>query len=211
MARRVRGFWKRAARAAAVALLAWSLAAWGAARWLVVAQELPRADAIAVLGGAASYVERTRHAARLFGEGRAPVVALTNEGLAGGWSQAEQRNPLFVERAAEELTRAGVPAARIEVLPRLVTSTHDEAVALRQYAESRGWRSLLVVTSGYHSRRALWTLRRVFTGSAVAVGLSPAAPVDETPRAATWWLAPRGWRLVAGEYVKLIYYRWQYS
>ena len=211
MARRPTAFWKRAARAAAVALLCWPPAAWGAARWLVVSEELPNADAIVVLSGAASYVERARHAARLFHEGRGAVVVLTDEGLRGGWSQAEQRNPLFVERAAEELRRAGVPAGRVEVLPRLVASTHDEAVALRSYAESRGWRSMLVVTSGYHSRRARWTLRRVFRGSAVAVGLSPAAPDGETPRAATWWLTPRGWQLVAGEYVKLIYYRWQYS
>lgn len=211
MRRPSRAFWKRAARAAAVALAAWSLAAWGAARWLVVAEEVERADAVAVLGGAASYVERTRHAARLFREGRGGVVALTNEGLAGGWSQDEQRNPLFVERAADELRRAGVPAERIEVLPGVVTSTHDEAVALRAYAESRGWRTLLVVTSGYHSRRALWTLRKVFEGSAVAVGLSPAGPHGDGPREWTWWLTPRGWQLVGGEYVKLIYYRWRYS
>ena len=203
--------WRRAGRAAVVALIAWSLAAWGAARWLVVAEELPRADALVVLGGAAMYVERAREAARLFGEGRAPTVVLTNEGLRGGWSQSEQRNPFFYERAARELQSAGVAAERIEVVPGTVASTYDEAVALKSYAASRGWRSLIVVTSGYHARRALWTFRRVFEGSNVAVGLAPAAPAAGTPSPLAWWLRPRGWRLVAGEYLKLVYYRWQYS
>ena len=203
--------WRRAWRVALVALVAWSLAAWGAARWLVVEAGLPQADAIVVLGGAAAYVERTREAARLFREGRAPIVALTDEGLRGGWSQSEQRNPFFHERAADELRRAGVPGERIELMPGFVTSTHDEAVKLRAYAASRGWRSLLVVTSGYHARRALWTFRRVFEGSNIAVGLEPAAPGEGTPAAFLWWLKPRGWRQVAGEYVKLVYYRWQYS
>jgi uncharacterized SAM-binding protein YcdF (DUF218 family) len=203
--------WRRAGRAAVAALAAWSLAAWGAARWLVVAEALPRADAMVVLGGAAAYRERARAAAGLFGEGRAPVVALTNDGLRGGWSQAEQRNPFFYERAGEELRRAGVPAEKIELVPGLVTSTHDEAVALKAYAAARGWRSLLVVTSEYHARRSLWTFRRVFAGSGIAVGLAPAGPGEGTPSGAFWWLRPRGWRLVAGEYVKLVYYRWQYS
>lgn len=203
--------WRRAGRAAVVALAAWTLAAWGAARWLVVAESLPRADAVVVLGGAAAYVERTREAARVYGEGRAPVVVLTNEGLRGGWSQAEQRNPYFHERAAEELRRAGVPRERIELVPGVVTSTHDEAVALKAYAASRGWRALVVVTSGYHARRALWTFRRAFAGSGVAVGLEPARAGAGTPSELFWWLRPRGWRLVAGEYVKLVYYRWQYS
>lgn len=194
-----------------MALAAWSLVAWGAARWLAVADALPRADAVVVLGGAAAYVERTREAARLYGEGRAPVVVLTNDGLRGGWSQEQQRNPFFHERAGDELRRAGVAADRIELVPGLVTGTHDEAVAVRAYAAARGWRSLLVVTSRYHSRRARWTFRRVFAGSDTAVGLAPAAPGEGTPPAFAWWLSPRGWRLVAGEYLKLIYYRWQYT
>jgi uncharacterized SAM-binding protein YcdF (DUF218 family) len=115
-----------------------------------------------------------------------------------------------VERAAAELRRAGVPAERIEVLPRVVNGTHDEAVLLREYAAAKGLRSLLVVTSAYHSRRALWTLRRVFERSGVAVGLSAPPPDGATPSPATWWLSARGWREVAGEYLKFIYYRLHY-
>ena len=205
---RVRGWGFR--RVAVVALAAWWLAAWAAAHALVAGAELERADALVVLGGSASYVERTRRAAELFKEGRAPRVILTDDGERGGWSSSEQRNPFFVERAAEELRGAGVPDECIEVLPRQLSSTHEEAEALRAHASQRGYTSLLVVTSAYHSRRARWTWRRVFEGSGITFGLEAVAPGTESPRFATWWFYPSGWRQVAGEYVKLAYYFWHY-
>ena len=64
-----------------------------------------------------------------------------------------------------------MPQTRIEVLSPLVSSTHEEAVLLREFAAAHNLRSLLFVTSAYHSRRALWTLRRVFEGSGVEIGL----------------------------------------
>lgn len=174
-------------------------------------RELERADALVVLGGSAAYVERTRFAARLFLEGRAPRVILTNDGLRGGWSQGQQRNPFFYERAAEELSRAGVPAEKIEVLPETVTTTYDEAALVGDYAASRGLRALLFVTSAYHTRRALWTLGRVLAGRGVEFGVDAPPPGEgESPAAATWWLHARGWRAVALEYPKFVYYRIHY-
>jgi uncharacterized SAM-binding protein YcdF (DUF218 family) len=197
-------------RTGAAALAVWALVAWGAARALVVEAELGRADFIVVLGGAAAYRERAQHAARLYGEGRAPLVLLTFDGTRAGWSQAEQTNPPFVQLAREELLRAGVPGASVEVLPGLVTSTYEEATRVCEFAPGRGAQSVLVVTSAYHSRRALWTFRRVARGRGLTVGLSAAPAGGQTPPAAWWWLRPAGWRQVAAEYPKLIYYRITY-
>jgi uncharacterized SAM-binding protein YcdF (DUF218 family) len=194
-----------------VALAAWPLVAWAAARWLVVSAPLDgRADALVVLSGGEVYRERTALAARLFAEGRAGRVVLTNDTEPGGWSHERERTMLFVERAREALERAGVPAESIEVVPDPVASTRDEAAAVAGYARSRGWRSILFVTSGYHSRRALWTVRRAFAEGGVAAGIESVAPGEETPAPSRWWLGARGWRVVAGEYVKLIYYRLSY-
>jgi uncharacterized SAM-binding protein YcdF (DUF218 family) len=207
---RTRSRRKRVLVACAVALLLWSLLAWVAARALIAHAELAHADALVVLAGSSAYVERTRLAAQLYAEGRASVVLLTNDNERGGWSSAEQRNPFFVERAVGELTAAGVPREHIVVLPQPVTSTYDEARALRDYAAAHDLRALLVVTSAYHSRRALWTLRRVFAGSNIEVGLMPVAPGAQTPLPSRWWLSGCGWRVVAVEYVKLFYYRIHY-
>jgi len=188
-------------------LIAWPLLGWIAAKGLIVNAELPQADTIAVLAGSSTYLERTHRAAQLFHEGRASKIALTNDNLHSGWSGEQQRNPLFVEQAFDELTNQGVPAARIEIVPGAVTNTYDEAVRLRQYALARSVRSILVVTSAYQSRRALWTLRRVFERSDIAIGLDSVEPGEQSPTPATWWLHRLGWKLVPGEYLKIIYYR----
>ncbi len=206
----VRQDWKRRAwrglRFVIIALLLWSLVAWIAARALITSAELERADALVVLSGSAAYKERTHRAALLFRAGRAPLIILTNDNEPSGWSSREQRNPLFVERARDELISAGVPAEKIIILPDVVASTYDEAIAVRNFAASRGLHSILFVTSAYHSRRALRTARYVFADGNVEVGLDAPPPGEDAPHPFLWWLTLRGWLMVAEEYPKLIYY-----
>jgi uncharacterized SAM-binding protein YcdF (DUF218 family) len=194
----------------AALLAAWPPLAWAAACWLVVDSRPERSDALVVLGGSSTYRERTEYAARLYGEGFAPRVLLTDDGLRGGWSQEQQRNPFFVERAAAALESAGVPAENVETLRPQTSSTYEEALLLREYVAARGLGSLLVVTSGYHSRRARWTFERVFEGSGVRLSVASVAPGRQTPAPAAWWLSVAGWRVVALEYLKLAYYRLRY-
>lgn len=201
-----RGLWWRGV---VLVLVLWPLAAWAAARCLIVETPLARADAMVILSGSSAYVERTQKAAELYRQGYAPLIILTDDQQQGSWSNADWRNPFFVERARRELERAGVPPERIEALPQRVASTHDESRLLRDYAQARKLTSLLIVTSAYHSRRALWTMRRAFTGSNVRLAL--AASGEDTLPASTWWLQPRGWQAVVGEYGKLVYYWLRYS
>lgn len=186
-------------------LVAWFVA-WIAARALIVDADIPKADAIVVLSGSSTYVERTHKAAELYNQGRAPLVILTDDNTRGGWSSAQQRNPYFVERAHEELVKQGVPPAQIRVAPGLASGTSEEVVVIKDYAVAQGLHSLLVVTSAYHSRRALRTLRKTFAATGTTVGMVTAPTGWQTPAPAFWWLHLEGWRSVAGEWVKLIYY-----
>jgi uncharacterized SAM-binding protein YcdF (DUF218 family) len=185
----------------------WVLVAWLAARFLIVNTPLNRTDVIVVLSGSSVYKERTQRAAQYYGQGLADRILLTNDNLRGEWSSSEQRNLFFHERARNNLLLLGVPADRVEVIPQPVTNTYDEAEVLREYAVTHGLRSLLVVTSAYHSRRALWTLRRVFAGTGIAISLQSVETGEQTPAPFTWWLHFRGWRMLVGEYVKNAYYR----
>jgi hypothetical protein len=57
-------------------------------------------------------------------------------------------------------------------------------------------------------------MRRVFRASGVRVGVSPVASggaAGQTPPAFGWWLSARGWRSVAPEYPKLVYYWLHYN
>lgn len=183
------------------------MVAWTAARLLVVCVPLAQADAIVVMSGSATFRERTQHAAALYNQGRAPRIVLTNDYLKSSWSSEQQRNPYYYERALDELHRAGVPDQNIAVIMVPIRSTRDEAVLLKEYAETHRLGSLLIVTSAYHSRRVLWTFRRIFQGTGKQIGIDPAEAGIETPGPAAWWLHRAGWEMVPGEYVKLFVYR----
>lgn len=186
------------------------LAGWLAAKALIVSSDLPAADAIVVLAGSSTYLERTQLAARIFFEGRSPIIILTNDGQRGGWSNERELNPLFVERAVADLGRRGVPSDRIKIVPGTANSTHDEAMQLRRYAIENQLRSMLLVATPYQTRRARWDFNRVFRGTSVVVGIVAAPPGEQSPGPATWWLHPLGWKLVPGEYAKLVYYVLRY-
>jgi len=189
-----------------ISLAALFFLAWGAAKFLILDAPLEHADAIVVLSGSAVIKELVQFAAQLYKAGRAPIVILTNDNQKGSWSSAEQRNPFFYEGAVDLLISGGVPRAVIEILMEPVSGTCDEARLLGRYAEDHGLKSILVVTSAYHSRRALWTLRQAFAINGITVGLSVVPPGNQSPSPIAWWLYIRGWQMVAGEYPKLVYY-----
>lgn len=174
-------------------------------------QDLAHADAIVVLAGSSTYLERVRFAARLLENGRASSIVLTNDGQLSGWSAVKERNLFFFERSVEELRRLGVPDKLITAIPRPVSSTYDEAIVVREYAQANRLRSILVITAPYQSRRALWVFQQTFQGSGVTIGLDSPPPGEQSPHPALWWARTLGWKLVPGEYLKLLYYRSHYS
>ena len=169
-------------------------------------EPVERADAIVVLSGSSTLIERTHHAAELYAQHHSQRILLTNDNRQGGWSAAEQRNPYFYERARSELTKLGVPDDHIEVISTPVHSTWEEALVLQDYVRTHQLRTILLVTSGYHSRRALWTFKAVFRGENVEVKLDTVDPGIQTPSPSVWWLHLKGWQMVPGEYLKIAYY-----
>jgi uncharacterized SAM-binding protein YcdF (DUF218 family) len=189
----------------------WILVAPFLAKFLIVEKSLDKADAILVLGGSSVYVERTQKAAILFKQGVAPKVLLTDDGRRSGWSRIEERNPPFVDLAKKELIAQGVPAEAIEILEPKVSGTIYEVEVLQKEAKEKNLNSVLIVTSAYHTRRSLWIFEKVFAENNIQteIGIESAMPGQQTPTPFMWWLSPRGWNLVAGEYVKTFYY-WVY-
>lgn len=188
--------------------LVWILFAPFLAERLIIEKSLEQADAILVLGGSATYIERTGKAAEIYKKGTAPKIFLTDDGERGSWNKIEQKNPKFVELARKRLIENGVPAENIEILEPEVFGTIDEARVLLQKIKKVGAKNILIVTSSYHTRRALWTFEKVFENENLAVNFGIAAPPPgmNTPQTQIWWLSIRGWQFVAGEYLKSFYY-----
>jgi uncharacterized SAM-binding protein YcdF (DUF218 family) len=197
--------WTKAFLAAAVC---WTVLAPIAARLLIVRVPIEKADAIVVLGGSAAYSERVDEAQLLYRGGVAPLILLTNDDGKAGWNEEEKRNPYFFELARWRLLRQGVPESSIRVLTPTVKGTMGEAEAIVDAALRENMSSLVIVTSPYHSRRALWTYRFVerTKGKNLDLGLEPAMNWTQSPRWYLWWVSPSGWLSIPSEYLKIAYY-----
>jgi len=194
-----------------ILLAVWAIVAPLLADLLVVERPIAKADAIVVLSGAADYKQRAEGGAAAFRNGIAPLILVTDDDQRGGWDDTEKGNPLFVERTIKVLKGNGVNSNAIEKLQARVHGTDDEADLVIRTAAERGYTSILLVTSEYHSRRALWTFEQFAANSGLRInfGIQCSPSSANYPGRATWWLSARGWRTVGAEYLKFGYY-WLY-
>jgi uncharacterized SAM-binding protein YcdF (DUF218 family) len=177
-----------------------------AGKALIVNDHLDPADMLFVLNGDVN--TRPGQTVELYRQGLAPVV-----GIAQAESHTTEEMGLIpneTDVAIQEMVNLGIPFDSIVVLPSdaAVTSTYDEAVALRQYVEANNIHSVIIVTSAFHTRRAKWICERELKGLDVTVSMA-AAP-DEDFTASNWWKSEQGLITVNNEYVKLFYYFWKY-
>ena len=135
-----------------------------------------KADALIVLGDDNFYADRATRAAELFREGKAPIVVASGRRLRPMAGIAELMEHDLVER--------GVPKDKIVRLAHDANNTREEAEALRKLAAQRKWRSVIVVTSNYHTRRARYIFRKVFP-QGIEVRIASARNGDFDPQ--RWW------------------------
>ena len=176
----------------------------GAGRLLVVSDPLPaRADAIVVMAG--SIADRVLEAADLYKSGLAPRVVVTRERLPRGEVSLRARGvrlPESSEQTLAALHALGVPPSATIVLPGRTRSTDSEARTIARWACARV-RSLVVVTSRYHSRRARLILRQALAPEIrLALRASRYDPFD----AERWWNDRRDAKAVLSELEKLTHY-----
>jgi uncharacterized SAM-binding protein YcdF (DUF218 family) len=136
---------------------------WGIAAGVLVqpaTETAHRADALVVLAGGRG--ERLPKALVLAHQQVAPVLVISN-GRDGRWPAANQ---LCAARQRFEV-----------VCPKPAPdTTRGEARMVRDLAARRGWRSVVVVTSTYHARRAQLLLGRCFDGQLQIVAAPPHQP-----------------------------------
>ncbi len=200
--------WRRSTRAAVILLLValFALLLWGlrnAGRPLVVSRDIGPSDAIVML--ASHEWERLPAAAEVARRFPASVVLLTMP------VKVTKFNCHLCSERASWLSHEGVAAERIVQLdPNPTSNTYGEAVAVRDYATRHPLHKLVVVTSPYHTRRALHVFEHVLRGMGVEVGVVPATAYS-TAEPDRWWRHPYDRWYVAYEWAALLEYRFKYG
>lgn len=187
----------------ALALAAYAFANVG--RYLSMEDSVTRSDAIAVLAG--TRMDRALEAADLFQRGVAPIIVLTQQRPEQSFALLAQRGirlPPDEEMTREVLQKLGVPPAAILVPPEVHRNTAQEARTLHQLAVADHWRTLIVVTSKYHLRRAGFAVRRELAGTGIQVAMHGTRYEDVNPN--WWWTRRDDWRWVLEETGKLVAY-----
>jgi uncharacterized SAM-binding protein YcdF (DUF218 family) len=176
-----------------------------AGRYLVREDPLEAADAIFVLAG--GRVDRWLEGVELFRERHAPAIVLSP----GRQEKAEIalrakgiRFPTEAEAARDAMLQLGVPPEAVQIMAGSVDNTAQEAEAFRHLAAHHGWRRVIVVTSGYHTRRTAFAFRREIDESAVRLMIRASRYDDSEP--ARWWRHRGDIRMVTSELQKLVLY-----
>jgi uncharacterized SAM-binding protein YcdF (DUF218 family) len=154
-----------------------------AGRWLVVEDPLVKAHAIAVLSGRMPL--RAIEAAKLYREGYAPEIWLTHS-MEPGATLGEMGIPFAGEDYynARILIHEGVPQEAIRILEPPIVNTADEIRVIASAVEREKNRTVILVTTKAHTRRAglLWRRLALDRGHAI-VRAASGDPFD--PR--HWW------------------------
>ncbi len=173
--------------------------------YLVVNHSTNKADLIVCLAG--GNVERGLASADLYKRGVAPYIYIAREELPDSYRLLKKMGIYYPESKDLFLMlmrQLGVPESSIIIGTHPVKSTYEEANLIKRIAEKRGFSSILIVTSPFHTRRAWWTFKRVFKGDRIKLYIMP-SPYSEFKKD-SWWKRRRYIRKVIIEYQKLIFY-----
>jgi uncharacterized SAM-binding protein YcdF (DUF218 family) len=178
----------------------------GAADFLVVdSTPYQPADLIFVLNG--DYDTRPFRAAELYQQGLAPEIVIARSQTRPAEKLGLVQNDTDI--SVQVMEKLGMPSGKIVILQTQggVTSTFDEAVALRHYVAGRQVHRILLVTSAFHTRRARWIVNKELAG--LPLTLEVAAVPYSGFAANDWWKSENGLIALTNAYVKLVYYYWK--
>ncbi len=142
----------------------------------VVEDTLEHSDAIFVLSDDNFYADRATRASQVYRQGLAPVVVASGRRLRPYAGIAELIEHDLIER--------GVPKDKILRVAHDADNTREEAITLALVAKQKKWRSIIVVTSNFHTRRARYIFTHVFPKD-TKVRITGARDGDFDPE--RWW------------------------
>jgi len=151
-----------------------------------------------LLGDDNFYADRATRAAELFRKGAAPIIVASGRRL--------RPSAGIVELEEHDLIERGVPRERILRFPQDADSTLEEAAALAQFSVDHHFRSVIVVTSNYHTRRARYIFEKELP-KRIAVSVASAHDGDFDPE--HWWEHRKSQKLFLQEWEAMLVALWE--
>jgi uncharacterized SAM-binding protein YcdF (DUF218 family) len=172
---------------------------------LITERPLEKTDAIAVLSG--SVPDRILEAIDIYKQGYAPLIILTKEEKAAGYDELLSlgiKIPEGYDLNQMIALKLGVPATSIIIIDERVNSTYSEERVLYDFLKKRDLKSLILVTSKYHTTRATKLFKLVMDGEKIKLITRPSKYDTFDPK--NWWKVRRDLKQVLFEYQKLADY-----
>lgn len=116
--------------------------------------------------------------------------------------------PLNKDVMRKLLIVKGVEEYRVGVIGKWLTSTLEEALALKKYWQSNSFNKLVVVTSPVHSRRVELTFHEIFKDTDVEISVL-SDPYDSF-NSGKWWKNEGSLLSVVSEGLKILLYRYKF-
>lgn len=154
--------------------------------------QLEKAGAIVVISGGQT-TTRAQHGIELYQQGYAPTLIFSGAAMDDGPSNARQMR--------EQSRKNGVPSSAIKV-DELAQNTYENAVNTKKIIEQNHIKSIILVTSPYHQRRAELTFAKVLGSDFPIIDSSS---YDSRWSKAGWWTNLFGWRMTLSEAFKILY------
>lgn len=181
----------------------------GLGEYLIVEHSPQESDLIVCLAG--GNIERGLATIDAFRRGLAPKIFMAKEEPPDGYELLRERGVDYPQNAdlmIMLLEQHGIPGSAFVTSDRPVVSTLDEAEYVRDMVFKGGYKSLILITSPTHSRRAWLTYKKVFEGTNVRILVLPSSYSEFNSE--DWWTQRKYLRAVIIEYQKLIYYTIKY-
>jgi uncharacterized SAM-binding protein YcdF (DUF218 family) len=178
--------------------------------YLIYQQPPPQqADVIVILANWEDTIIRVRTGADLYNGGIAKMIFVPRMEQMRGLDEIKKLGiniPENRDLVVTILQGLGVPLDAIQTSAQEVSSTWDEAQEVRSLVEQKGYKSVVLVTSKYHSRRAYLILKDALGGKATVISV-PSTYDSSEPE--SWWRRDEDAKKVLMEYPKLLVYYWR--